>query len=131
MQYQSDLVIFDVYSPSGIGAATIQLETGSMPEQIVLQLHLTGLENLRVTSAENGIQASVSSGDPSQVYIYGAGSELPILPADPLWMPVEIVTTQPEKSIPLEGGYFKITLPKEFLRQAGDSFGFEWVDFYR
>ena len=131
VQFKDGVAVFDVYSPGGIGAATIQLETGSMPEQIIVRLHLMGLEEFRITSAGDGIKASVSSSDPSKRNIHEIGSEMPILPVDPLWMQVDVVTAQSEKKIPLEDGYFEITVPRGFIRQAGDSFGVEWIDFYR
>lgn len=131
VQFRDGTAIFDVYSPGGIGAATIHLETTAVPERMILRLHLMGLEELRITSSENAIRASVSSSAPPQVNVHEIGSEMPILPVDPLWVQVDIVTTRSERKIPLEDGYFEVSLPGGLIRQAGDSLGVEWIDFYR
>jgi hypothetical protein len=125
--------VIDVYSPTGIGSATLKLQSGSMPEKIVLRLHLRGLEELRLTSAQTSITVSVSNSDPSQVRqrILAASSDTPLTPDHPLWMEIEIVTEQAEKKIPLEEGYFEVTLPQEFVQKAGNTFEIEWIDFYR
>jgi hypothetical protein len=123
----------DVQSPTGIGAAAFQLESGVMPENIILRLHLQGLEELRLTSAKETVGASVSSGDTPiiQERVISSGSESTILPNHPLWMSIDIVSEQPEPAIPLQEGYFEIALPVEFLQKAGNSFEIEWIDFYR
>jgi len=123
----------DVYSPSGIGSAALGLESGTLPEEIVLRLHLRGLEELRLTSAQTSITASVSNSDPSEIRqrVLAASSDTPLTPGHPLWMEIEIVPEQAEKKIPLEEGYFEVTLPQEFIQKAGSSFEIEWIDFYR
>jgi hypothetical protein len=133
IQYQNGIAFIDVHSPAGIGSATFELESGPMPAEIILRLHLKGLEEFRLTSAQNNIAASVASSDASNINqrIIAPESESPLLPNHPLWMQVEIVSELPEKSIPLEEGYFKITIPKEFIQNAGNSFEIEWIDFYR
>jgi hypothetical protein len=133
IQYQNGIAFIDVHSPVGIGSATFELESGPMPAEIILRLHLKGLEEIRLTSSQNNIAASVASSDTSNINqrIIAPGSESPLLPNHPLWMQVEIISELPEKSIPLEEGYFKITMPKEFIQNAGNSYEIEWIDFYR
>ncbi len=133
IQYQNGTTLIDVDSPTGIGSAKFQLESGSMPDEIILRLRLKGLEELRLTSAQTSIAASVSNSDPSEVHqrIVAASSDSPLLPSHPLWMKIEIVSEQAVKTLPMEEGYFEITVPKEFLRKAGTSFEIEWIDFYR
>jgi hypothetical protein len=133
IQYQNGIAIIDVHSPTGIGSATFELESGPMPAEVILRLHLKGLEEFRLTSAQSNIAASVASSDASNISqrIIAPGSESPLLPSDPLWMEIEIVSNQAEKTIPLEEGYFEITVPKEFIQNAGNSFEIEWIDFYR
>lgn len=125
--------VIDVVSPTGIGSAAFELESGTLPEEISLRLHLRGLEELRLTSAQTSIAASVSNSDPSEVRqrILAASSDTPLTPGHPLWMEIEIVPEQPEKKIPLEEGYFEVTLPQEFIQKAGNSFEIAWIDFYR
>ena len=133
IQYENGMALIDIQSPSGIGSAAFELESGSMPENMTLQLHLKGLEEFRLTSAQNQISASVSSGDASdenQVSLT-SGTESPLLPGNPLWMEIEIVSDQTEKKIPLKDGYFEVTIPQQFIQNAGKTFEIEWIDFYR
>ena len=131
VQYEDAAVIFDVHSPSGIGTAAIALESGAFPETIRVRLHLQGLENFRLTSEQDSIEASISSSDPGQVKIRSSDSEAPILPLNPLWIEIEVVSSGVEKTIPLKDGYFEVTLPKGFIQRSGASFEIEWIDFYR
>ena len=133
LQYENGFTFIDVYSSSGLGSAEFKLTSGTMPEEMVLRLHLKGLEELRLTSAQTSIAASVSNSDSSDIHqrIIAASSDSPLLPSHPLWMKIEIVTEQAEKKIPLEEGYFEVTVPEEFIRKAGNSFEIEWIDFYR
>lgn len=134
VEYQNGVARIDISSATGIGAADLVLESGTMPEEVIVRLHLRGLEQIRFTSAQDRIAASVSSSEalavPDQTMI-SQGNEIPILPGQPLWMKIEVVSEQAEKSVPLEEGYFEVTLPKEFLQKAGTSFKIEWVDFFR
>jgi len=133
IQYENSVAFIDVYSPTGIGSAILELESGTMPGNMILRLHLKGLEELRLTSSQTSIEASVSNSDPSDIHqrIIAASSDSPLLPDHPMWMKIEIVTEQAEKKIPLEEGYFEITVPKEFILKAGNSFEIQWTDFFR
>lgn len=133
IQYENGTALIDVQSPSGIGSAAFELESGDMPENMTLQLHLKGLEGFRLTSARDQISASVSGGDPfnENQAILTSGTESPLLPGNPLWMEIDIVSEQAEKKIPLEKGHFKVTIPLEFIQNAGKTFEIEWIDFYR
>jgi hypothetical protein len=105
-----------------------------MPGNMILRLHLKGLEEFRLTSAQEKISASVASGDAVTLdhqTLLSSGTETPLLPGHPLWMEVQIVSGQGEKKIPLEEGYFEVTVPQEFIRNAGQTFEIEWIDFYR
>ena len=134
VQYGNGASLIDIYSPTGIGSAKFKLESGNMPGEILLRLHLTGLEAFRLTSAQTSIAASGSSSDTFNVNdqkIISSGGESPILPGQPLWIEIQVVSSQAEKKIPLKDGYFEITVPKEFIQKAGNSFEIEWIDFYR
>jgi hypothetical protein len=134
IEYQNGTAHIDIQSPTGIGSAAFEVASGSMPEGIMLRLHLKGLEQIRLKSAHDQIAASVSSSDASPVEdqaLLSSGAETPLPPGHPLWMQIEIVSNQAEKKIPLEGGYFEVTVPQEFLRNAGKTFEIEWIDFYR
>jgi len=134
VQYVDSVTVIDVQSPSGIGSAKFDLESGDMPENMLLRLHIKGLEEFRLVSNQAVVVASGSSGGSFSIYdqrVNSSGSEYSITPIDPLWMKIEIVSDQATKKIPLGQGYFEITVPKEFLRNAGNSFEIQWIDFYR
>ena len=134
IQQENGITTVDIYSPTGIGTAKFELESGSMPEKFILRLHLKGLEEFRLVSNQTTIAASGSSSEVFNVTgqsVIAAGNEYSITPIDPLWTKVEIVSNLTPKTIPLKEGYFEITVPKEFIRSAGNSFEIQWIDFYR
>ena len=134
VQYVDGVTVIDVQSPSGIGSAKVDLESGSMPENMLLQLRIKGLEEFRLISHQAVVVASGSSSGSFSIYdqrVNSSGSEYSITPIDPLWIKIEIVSDLATKKIPLEDGYFEITVPKEFIRSAGNSFEIQWIDFYR
>jgi len=131
IQAENGAAQIDIQSPSGIGAASFELESGTMPENITLRLHLMGLEGFRLTSARDQISASVSGeANANTQTILSSGAESPLSPGDSLWIEIAIVS-EAEKKIPLEEGYFEVTVPQEFIRNAGTLFEIEWIDFYR
>jgi len=134
IQHEKGISIIDIDSPRGIGSAQFNLESGRMPERMVLHLHLKGLEELRLISNGATIAASASSSNMFNVTdqkVIASGNEYFLTPIDPLWMKIEIISDQADKKIPLEEGYFEIRVPKEFIESAGNSFEIQWIDFYR
>jgi hypothetical protein len=134
IQYQNGAAQIDIYSPSGIGSAAFALESGVMPGKIILRLHLGGLEQVQLKSPHEAIRASVSSDGTFSVgeqTILSAGTESSLLPGNPLWMEIDVVSAQAEKKIPLKEGYFEVMIPGTFLQNAGTSFEVEWIDFFR
>ena len=133
IQYENGTSLIDIQSPTGIGSAAFELDSGPMPETMRLRLHLKGLEELRLTSTQNRISASIPGGEvlnPAHQTLLLSGTETPLLPGHPLWVEIEIVS-ETGKNIPLEEGYFEITVPQEFIQKAGKTFEIEWIDFYR
>lgn len=134
IQQENGITTVDIHSHTGIGTAKFELESGAMPERLILRLHLTGLEEFRLISNPTTIAASGSGSETFNLTgqsVMASGNEYAITPIDPLWMKVEIVAGQADKTIPLNEGHFDITVPKEFIRRAGDSFEIQWIDFYR
>ena len=134
IKHENGVTTVDIHSPTGIGSATFELESGSMPEQLILRLHLAGLEEFRLLSNQTTLVAYGSSHEAFNVTgqsVIAAGNEYSITPIDPLWTKVEIVSNLTPKTIPLREGYFEITVPQEFIRSAGNSFEIQWIDFYR
>ena len=133
VQFENGTAQIDIQSPTGIGTASFELTSGAMPESMTLRLHLKGLEQFRLRSAQDHLAASVSSGDPFRVdseTFLSSGEESPLLPGHPLWMEIDIVSNA-EKKIPLEEGYFEVTVPQDFIRNVDKTFEIEWIDFYR
>lgn len=132
IQVENGAAQIDIQSPTGIGSASFELESGAMPQDITLRLHLKGLEGFRLSSARDQISASVSgeAANADTQTIRSSGTESPLSPGDPLWVEIEIVS-EAEKNIPLEEGYFAVTVPQEFIWNAGNTFEIEWIDFYR
>jgi hypothetical protein len=131
---EGESVIIDVHSKSGIGNANIDLASGARPEKIVLRLHLTGLEELQLSYDQTTITASVSSRDSRNVLQSLAThdeGERSITPENPFWLDIAIVSDQATPNLPLDQGYFEITLPEGLLTEADRSFSIRWVDFYR
>jgi hypothetical protein len=80
------------------------------------------------------VTARVSSGDSRNVVQSldpPGGDERPITPDSPHWMEVKIVSDKAAPRIPLDDGYFEITLPKDVLGKGRRSFSIRWIDFYR
>lgn len=126
--------MIEVDSPNGIGSAQFELVSGALPQKMVARLNLKGLEEFRLLYADTIIVASASSGsvfNSSNQKVLISGIEQPILPGQPLWMEIRIVSDQTPQNIPLEQGYFEITFPPEFTEKAGSSFEIQWVDFFR
>ena len=133
-QHENGVTTIDIHSLTGIGSAKFELTAGAMPERMILRLHLKGLEELRLVSGQTAIAASASSSEVFNVTnqkVIASGNEYSITPIDPLWMKVQIVSGQSDKTIPLEDGYFEIAVPKEFIQTAGNFFEIQWIDFYR
>ena len=131
---EGETAIFDVQSESGIGSATIELVSGGFPENIILRLHVKGLEEFQLTYGGTVISATVSSSDNRSIFQSLATpeeSERPITPDNPSWLDIATVSDQAKSRIPLDQGYFEITLPKGLLSARDRSFSIQWIDFYR
>jgi hypothetical protein len=129
-----DAVVVDVQSHSGIGAATVELVSGTPPATIVVRLHLSGLEMFRLSYGQTVITAAVSNGDIhsiSESVELPDGSSRPIVSGDPLWLDIRASSAQQPPAIPLQRGYFEIRLPTGLLHERQRSFGLRWIDFYR
>jgi len=126
--------VFGITSPSGIGSVTITPRTGRWPKTVVLRLHLRGLESLRVTAGKTTVAASASCQDQSnRVYLIEAGKEKSLGRGDPLWMDIKCLDANggPARTIPLEGGFFEVRLPKALFDGLSEPLTMQWIDCYR
>jgi hypothetical protein len=132
-----DAVIVEVRSETGIGSASIALPEDDSVREIILRLHLKGLENLTFSAPDGHVvTVAVSSGDTivrQMLHTPDSSIEEEIRAGSPWWMETGIISGEGgvEPTIPLEGGHFDIAVPRAFLREGGSAFDLAWVDFYR
>ena len=141
VHYESDKTTVGLRSESGIGSVDISYNPGSQSSELILQLHLEGLENLRLQAADTIVEASVSSSNPHEIRqstSTGNGGIVEINPTDPLWLDIRIVNNDAcaQGEIPLEDGYFQAVVPAEiFSGETDPAEGYilsvSWIDFYR
>jgi ABC-type Fe3+-hydroxamate transport system substrate-binding protein len=133
--YQEGITIIDVQSPRGIGTAQFELVSGEMPETILVNLHLTGLEEFRFSTEETTISAFFSKNEifknNSQRIISSDGTATPIVSIHPFWLNIKVVSTESNPKIPLAQGYFEVEISKNILDETINSFEIYWIDFYR
>ena len=122
LRNESGTTVIDIQSPSGIGKADIEFLSGNYPGQIVLRLHIEGLEGFKLTYGTTTLSASSPGTSEAvvQSLIQPDGAERAITPSSPLWMDIQ-----------REQEYFEIKLPNAMTQERPESFSFEWVDFYR
>jgi len=130
--------VLDIYSERGLGRADVRWVAGDYPAQILLRLHLRGLEELRFSYATTTITLSLSStgdGGARQQYVSGAAPEpaQPSAPDSPYWMKTTIKgqPAQAQNPMPLTTGWIEVALPPHFLQERYTGFTLQWVDFYR
>jgi len=131
---EGETAIVNVHSRSGIGRAAVEQVSGAPPKTIVLRLHLKGLEGFRLAYDQTVITVEVSSRDSGRVrqaVLSPAGAERPIASDSPFWLESRIVSGQTPPQIPLDQGYFELSLPKDFLDTGQRAFSLQWIDFYR
>ncbi len=121
--------IFEIHSPFGIDAATIERLTSEWPPTMIVRLHLRGLESFQVRNADVTIQWSVSSsgGNASRVSLQRDKTETPISEGDPYHSAVQIVGGK----VPVKDGYFEVKLPEKFFEGNPSEIHLRWIDFYR
>ena len=141
VHYESDQTIVALRSESGIGSVDISYDPGSQSPELVLRLHLKGLENLRLQAAGTAVEASISSSKPHEIRQSadsGSGGFVEIKPSNPLWLDITTMSYYPgaQGDIPLEDGYFQVVMPSEIYSGEPDSeeshmLSVSWIDFYR
>ena len=129
-----DLVVVDVHSPSGIGTATVDWVSGPAPANIIVRLHLRGLESFRLAFDHTVIAAEVSSDEHHNIFQrveLPDGSTQPIASDSPHWLDIQIdPTSTPLATLP-QPGSFAIRLPHGIVNEQRHTFTLRWIDFYR
>jgi hypothetical protein len=132
VKVEQDTTVFSVHSPFGISQTVIERTEENWSDIVMLQLHLKGLENFKVTNGKVTLEAAVSSQD-GKVRLWKDGKEdSPLDAKSPYWMEIRMFSDdrKPVKTIPLDG-YFEIQLPKALFEENPKSITVEWIDFYR
>lgn len=130
---KDDKIVFVIRSPFGISNAIIERTAEQWPDKVVIQLRLNGLENLKLSTDQIKLEASVSSQN-GDARIWKEGKENSLLDSNSLhWMKFEILDNDgvPTKIIPIKDGCIEMQLPKKFFEGNPKSFKLEWIDFYR
>jgi hypothetical protein len=132
---QGDELFIDIFSESGIGSAEILFASQTRPENVILRMHLNGLEQLQMSYDDLVIQASVDSTPPYNVRqrVREEEGELKIDGSSPYWMEITFVSGDEEvpAKIPLKDGYFEVDFPQDFLSGGYEETTLGWIDFYR
>ncbi len=128
---QGETTTIDVRSPFGIDRATITRVGKEWSRKVVLRLHLKGLESLRVTAGNRGIEWSVSSSKKPKfrMALHEGGKETPLKNGSPFWTEGKIVAE--DVKIPLKDGYFEVAVPGKLLEGNPETIAVRWIDFYR
>jgi hypothetical protein len=126
--------ILDIHSQSGTGRASLERVSEAVPQEIVLRLHLDGLEEFRLSYQDTTLVASAPNSGSREILqsvVTSGEGERQITQEDPLWMEIEFVPGQAATPSATAGpGYFEVTLPEE-LRQSEQPFSIQWIDFFR
>ena len=118
----NDTLLIDIISPTGIGSAAIEKTSGQWPGQIVMRLHVKGLEKFEFKYGKSSIDLAVSSQSDQAVHevLTQPGKMGTVSPSDPHWIAVT-----PGQ------GYFDLQAPADFFKSGENKFTIEWIDFYR
>jgi len=137
-----DTVLVDLASPGGIGHASFELGPGRRPQQILLRLHLKGLEELRFSFGDTLIVVSTDARVPNMSEVRAhlrvigadgeaAGGERELGPFDAAWMQVWITSPLGYPTLPARENWIEVAVPPSFLRSEARRFEVRWVDFFR
>jgi len=135
-EIRDGVLYIDIESQQGIGAAQMTLASPNDLRDVILRLHLSGLEDLTFAYQGARVQASMGTSDRvvrEQATPTGDPDAAPIDDSSPYWMNVQITSDDAavEPTIPLESGHFTVSVPRDFLTSGSPSFDLSWVDFYR
>ncbi len=128
-------LFIDITSVSGIGTAEIKRNIDSWPQDVVLRMHLKGLEQFEFMYADTAVTLAISS--QQDQYMQQSVRQInkaaePLNPTSDFWMQTEIVNADGTPgTIPLTDGSINIHVPQDFLDKNSESFTVSWIDFFR
>ncbi|HEY1065515.1 MAG TPA: hypothetical protein VGE52_05380 [Pirellulales bacterium] len=136
-----DRMEITIRQPAGIGSTVVSRPKGGWPKQIVLKIHLTGLESLSLSTEKRTLHISMPShGEGKQLSSHtrlddegATGGSLKS--GDSLWPQVRRLhadgTPSDPKKFPLDTQLFEVTVPPGFLAENPAELQLKWIDFYR
>jgi hypothetical protein len=131
---EQDRTVFDITSPFGISEVVIERMGETWPDNIVVQLQLSGLEYFLATSEKASACGRVHNLTKYDMELTVDGKkEDPKDPKSANFMEFKVIGRDgkiPEK-IPLQDGYFEMQFPKSFFLGNPKKITLQWVDFYR
>ena len=104
--------VIDVRSQFGIGSGSIHLVRGNWPREIVVRLHLGGLEGFDVSNGTTSVSRS----------------DMQVKMVDKDGKPLAGKYLLKEQA---KGAYYEVELPAELLGKGVTTLKMSWVDFYR
>jgi hypothetical protein len=141
---EGDSIVVQVTSKFGIDKATIKRKAKEWPKSMILRLHLTGLESLKIGNGSERVSLyasdfrkntggydlllTMSFGDRGVDDVHeGNGGALGR--GFPHWTEVRVVGS--ERKIPLKQGWFEVPVPVGLFKKNPEEITLEWVDFHR
>jgi hypothetical protein len=106
------------------------------PDELILRVHLRGLESLTLSSGDVKLAASVLSHGDNQrlLHLWKDGKEGSQLEKNSrYWMDIQTLDANGKaiKDLPDKGGWFEMKIPKAMLTDQSKTITLEWIDFYR
>jgi hypothetical protein len=130
-----DRTTVSIKSPFGISRAVVERRGDAWPKEVVLRLHLKGLERFEAGNGKVTLRAvaGIRDGKPDVRLWKDDAEERPLAKTDALWTEVRIVGAdgKPATKVPVEGGYFEVPLPRGLFEGNPKSVTVSWIDFYR
>ena len=127
-------VTFHIYSPSGIGDASIALLEGDMPDTVQIRLYVDNLDHLALEYDDLAITAAASQEGPVRETLHIAASEAELTPDSAYWIEIQPLPAEEGGKffgVPAQPPSFLITLPKDFQWAGHTRFSLRWIDYYR
>ena len=129
--------LVSIHSPMGISHATVQRVADCWPRQLTVQLHLRGLENLRIGNGQITIETRAPSRDQEhlcQMWKDNTANErLALDTHSPYWIEIRMPgkDVKPNGLVPRDERYYELRLPPALLEENPKAISIGWIDFYR
>ena len=124
-------LVLDVHSPTGIGHASVRRLVSRWPSEVVLRLHVGGLERLHVKTAKAMFELSVHARRTGKALVR-LSNEAGRQRLDPALADPPYVTWRVETAADgSRAGYFEVPVHGRLLEDNPVELRLHWVDFFR